>query len=321
MRLAFAAVMCILLLAPIHPDASAQTKKQAQPDTTSTETLFNPPRVITPDDTASVEAASSTEAVDIVPGTIKLKPSVDTGVHEKGTPGSDKRAGRLAGCAGCGSSRRGRFGGGGGFVPGYVFANLEEINPKIKAMGIPELSDNILMVGGKGYARIGHLVIGGGGYGGTTESTGIPDGCARYAELELAYGGIILGMSLTDSRYEATAGMLLGGGAIAVERRRNSRDPIGWDGAWDIFYSDDPDTVITDDLNVSSILRADFIALEPFIEIKYWVLSFIAVDLSVSYLRAKIDRGEWTVDSVKIPDSPETNIGGPSVKLGIHFGV
>jgi hypothetical protein len=216
---------------------------------------------------------------------------------------------------------RSRFGGGGGPVPGYVFANLDEINAKVKEMGIAEVSEGILLVGGKGYARIGRFVIGGAGYGGSVESSGIPDDCATYAEVELAYGGVILGMIMIDSRYETTAGILLGGGSVAVERRRNSRYPVGWNGAWDIFDPDDPDSVATDDLNVSSTLRADFIALEPFIEVKYWVLPFMAIDLSVSYLRANIDNGEWTLDNVKIPDSPETNIGGPSIKLGIHFGV
>jgi hypothetical protein len=322
MRLVLAVVVCSLVVAPILSEAFAETDKPAPPDTTSTETLFNPPRVITPEDTASADGEGPAESTGIAPGTVRPKT-----MQGKGVPGQDMhvktqaKTNKQRGCAGCSSSERPRFGGGGGPAPGYIFADLGVINAKVREMGIPELSDNVLIVGGKGYARIGRLVIGGAGYGGSTESSGIPDGCARYAEMELAYGGIILGVSLADSRYEATAGMLLGGGSIAVERRRNSRYVVGWNGAWDLFDADDPDVVPTDDLNVSSTIRADFIALEPFIELKYWVLPFMAIDLSASYLRANIEKGEWTIDSVKIPDSPETNIGGPSIKLGIHFGV
>lgn len=322
MRLGLAVVICSLVVAPILAEVSAETDKPASPDTTSTETLFNPPRVITPEDTASAAAAGLTESTGMAPGAVRPMP-----MHGKGMPGQDMhdktraKTSQQGGCADCRSSERPRFGGGGGPAPGYIFADLGVINAKVRDMGIPELSDNILMVGGKSYARIGRFVIGGAGYGGSTKSSGIPDGCARYAEVEMAYGGIILGVSMTDSRYEATAGMLLGGGSIAVERRRNSRYVFGWNGAWDLFDADDPDVVATDDLNVSSTLRADFIALEPFIELKYWVLPFMAIDLSASYLRAGIDKGEWTIDSVKIPDSPETDIGGPSIKLGIHFGV
>ena len=322
MRLVLAVVMCSLVVAPILSEVAAETDKPAPPDTTSTETLFNPPRVITPEDTASADAAGPAEAGGIAPGAVRPQT-----MHGKGTPGQDthekKRAktNKQGGCADCRSPGRHRIGGGGGPAPGYIFADLGVINAKVREMGIPELGDNILIVGGKGYARIGRLVIGGAGYGGSSESSGMPDTCARYAEVELAYGGIILGISLTDSRYEAIAGMLLGGGSIAVERRRNSRYVVGWNGAWDLFDADDPDEVATDDLNVSSTLRADFIALEPFIELKYWVLPFMAIDLSASYLRAKIEEGEWTLDNVRIPDSPETDIGGPSIKLGIHFGV
>ncbi len=336
MRLVLAVVLCSFLLTPVLQEASAETDRPPQPDTTSTETLFNPPRVITPDDTASTQPAGPAEATGIAPGTVKPKGMPGQAMRDRDMQAGDMKGKGMhermhekmlgekqerAGCLDRDAWTRSRFGGGGGPVPGYIFANLDEINVKVKEMGIAEISEDILLVGGKGYARIGRFVIGGAGYGGSVESSGIPDGCARYAEVELAYGGVILGMSMIDSRYEATAGILLGGGSVAVERRRNSRYVFGWNGAWDIFDSDDPDSVATDDLNVSSTLRADFIALEPFIEIKYWVLPFMAIDLSASYLRANIDNGEWTLDNVKIPDSPETNIGGPSIKLGIHFGV
>ncbi len=266
---------------------SAGNEDSVPPDTSSADRLFNPPRVITPE----------------------------------GSAGSDTERKPLAKCGSCPGSGRARVGGGGGFVPGYVFANLEEINAKVNEMGIAELSERILIFGGKGYARIGHLIIGGAGYGGRTETSGIPDGSARYADVTLAYGGLILGLSHVNADYEATAGMLFGGGSITVERRRNSRYVVGWNDSWDPFSTDGPDPIDPEDLNISSTIVGEFLALEPFVEIKYWFLPFMALDFSASYLRATIGKGEWTVDKVRIPDSPETNIGGPSLKLGIHFGV
>jgi hypothetical protein len=276
--------------------ASAGTEDSVPPDTSSADRLFNPPRVITPEGSAGSGDA---------PGTAE------------GTPG----AGSPAGCGSCSGSGRARVGGGGGFVPGYVFTNLEEINAKVSGMGIADLSERILIFGGKGYARIGHLIIGGAGYGGTTETSGIPDGSARYADVTIAYGGLILGLSHVNADYEVTAGMLFGGGSITVERRRNSRYVVGWNDSWDPFATGGPDSIDPEDLNISSTIVGDFLALEPFVEIKYWFLPFMALDFSASYLRATIGKGEWTVDKVRIPDSPETNIGGPSLKLGIHFGV
>ncbi|MFH1312053.1 MAG: hypothetical protein ABIJ00_02395 [Candidatus Eisenbacteria bacterium] len=276
--------------------ALAGNEDSVPPDTTSADRLFNPPRVITPEGSTGSDA---------------------------GTPDAERTqvSKPPVGCGACSGSGRTRIGGGGGFVPGYVFANLEEINAKVKEMGITDLSERILILGGKGYARIGHLIIGGAGYGGATETSGIPDGSARHAEATIAYGGLILGLSHVDTDYEATAGMLFGGGSITVERKRNSRYVVGWNDSWDPFAADGPGSIDPEDLNIASTLVGDFIALEPFIEIKYWLLPFMALDFSASYLRATIGKGEWTVDKVRIPDSPETNIGGPSIKLGLHFGV
>ena len=276
--------------------ACAGNEESDPPDTSSADRLFNPPRVITPE--GSTGSDSETLEADEPPA---------VGLHRR--------------CGGCGGQARARVGGGGGFVPGVVFANLEEINANVKEMGISGLSERILVLGGKGYARVGHLIIGGAGYGGRTETSGIPDGSARYADVTIAYGGLILGLSHADADYEATVGMLLGGGSIEVQRRRNSRYAVGWNDSWDPFETDGPGSIDPEDLNISSTVVGDFIALEPFVEIKYWFLPFMALDFSASYLRATIGQGEWTLDKVRIPDSPETNIGGPSLKLGLHFGV
>jgi hypothetical protein len=307
-----ALVLCLVLTPAALSAGSAEKDKPEKPDSTTATRLFNPPRVITPEDTAATGDRPADVTSDVTAGFMKRM-----GGKLQGEPGKAAK-GKCPLCPGDG---RGRFGGGGGPVPGYLFADLASINPKVKQMGIPELSENILMVGGKGYARIGHFVIGGGGYAGSTESSGIPDCCSRYAEIEVAYGGVILGLSEARSRCEGTVGILLGGGSVAVERRRNSQYVFGWDDSWDIFDEDVPDSVAADDLNVTSTIRAEFIALEPFVEIKYWVLPFMALDFSASYLRANIGRGKWKIENIKIPDSPEADIGGPTIRLGIHFGV
>ena len=132
---------------------------------------------------------------------------------------------------------------------------------------------------------------------------------------------LILGLTVTRPRYEAVAGMLFGGGSVEIVRQRNSRSVAGWDDAWEIFDESGPDSVATDNLDVTSKITGDFIALEPFFELKYNLLPFMALGLSTSYLSAGVGRGEWKLDGVSIPDSPESNIGGWSLRLGLHFGV
>ncbi len=269
--------------------------------------VFNPPRVITPADTIHPPEPPS-------PPPTARPPKIEE-------PKKTRLQKTIHRCTQCQKKQRVRVGGGGGPTGGYLLANLDEVNSKIKQMGIPALPSDIFVMGGHGFLRAGSFIIGGGGYGGTSESSGIPDSCLRYAKMEIGYGGVIVGISRIASRYEVTLGTLLGGGSVDLTRRRNSRNVQGWSDAWDIFDKDSPETVATDALNVTSVMKAKFVAIEPFVDLKIWVLPFMAIDFSASYLHANIPRGQWKLDGVKIPDSPQMNIGGPSLRLGLHFGV
>ncbi len=211
-------------------------------------------------------------------------------------------------------------GGAGGFTVGYLNADFGVLNDKVRGMGIPPLSEDILLLGGRGYGRIGCLIIGGAGYGGATETSGIPDCCSREAKVEMGYGGMILGLNKGTDRVEGTLGALIGGGGIQVARTRNSRSVADWDGAWAPFEETSGDSVAADDLNMTSMLTGVFFALEPYLELRVWVLPWMSLDFAGSYLWARISRGQWKVDGVKIPDSPETNIGGMSFKFTLNFG-
>jgi hypothetical protein len=301
-------LIAVCVLTALYGIGLAKDKEPARPDTASASDIYNPPRVITPD----YQAGQNPE---VGPGSGGRD---TTGVPSPPAPGVRPHK---PPCAVCSQGTRPRVGGGGEVVTGLLFADLGDLNRQIGRMGIPTLSEEVLMVGGRGYARIGHLVIGGAGYGGSTESSGVPDCCARSARVEIAYGGVLLGLALSRPRYEVMGGMVFGGGSITVLRERNSRGVQNWYGAWDDFYKDGPDSVATGDLNITSKIQGGFAVLEPFADLKCWVLPFMAVDLTTSYLNATIDRGKWELDGVAIPDSPESNIGGWTIRLGLHFGV
>ncbi len=290
----FTCILAILLV------VTGQAMCETQEDNEAKGVIIRPLRVITEEDTSAVS-----------PKIEKAAPSPSAQSQARGHGGKP--------CGRC--SRRGAgFGGGGGFAAGYLFSNLGEINRQIRRMGIEEINEDLFVMGGKGYARIGCFIIGGGGYATEGETSGIPDRCARYAQVEIAYGGVIFGLARQTRSYELTGGILLGSGSIVVERRRNSRYVVGWNDAWDIFDVNSPDSVAVDDLNVTSRLTANFIAIEPFVELKYRLMSFVALEVTVSYLRAKTGYGQWKLDNIKIPNSPATNIGGPGLRVGLHFG-
>jgi hypothetical protein len=308
MRCACIAVLLMVCLLQFSGmEAVARDKEPAAPDTSSASDIYNPPSVITPEYEAGPRPTAQGQ-----PGS-EPEPAVPD------APVSGRSAAKP--CPACGGGARGRIGAGGEFASGYLFANLDDINSQVRRMGIPVLSDDIFVVGGRGYVRIGRLLIGGAGYGGNSESSGIPDCCSRQARLDIAYGGVILGLALGNARYETMAGMMFGGGSVEIVRERNSRTVAGWDDAWDGFDKALPDSIASDDLNMTSKITGEFIALEPFAEIKYWLLPFMALDVSASYLNAEVRRGQWKLDGVAIPDSPESGIGGWSVRLGFHFGI
>jgi hypothetical protein len=223
-------------------------------------------------------------------------------------------------CPRCPKSTRPRLGGGGGPVPGYIFADLGVINAQVKKMGIPKVPEAIFVMGGKGYARFGNIIIGGGGYGGSSESSGMPDESARHATVDLGYGGGIIGIDLARCRCELTAGLLLGAGSVAVTRKIASQGVFDWGEAWDIFGKDLPDSIATDHLTASSRLTADFWAIEPFVELRVRVTPYLAIGLAGSYLRAHVGKATWKMDGLDILNSPEADLGGPSAKLGLIFG-
>jgi hypothetical protein len=305
------AVLAVLLVQSV---GMAEEKETSPSDTARTTGLFNPPRVLKPEGAVEPENAA---AVEGTVGTQADDPVTGSG----GMPADPSKTDKKKGCPACGKYWNLRAGGGGQFDIGVAFLNLDEINAQVRQMGIPALSDNVLILGGKGYGRIGNFIIGGAGYGTWTESSGIPDCCARYARLDLGYGGLLLGATTYGSRHSLMGGIILGGGQAKITRRRNSRDITGWDDAWGPFRDDGPDSVAAEDLNITSEITGNFIAIEPFVSVKYWLTSFIALDFSASYLKAEVRRGQWELDGVKIPDSPETDLGGPMLKLGFHFGV
>ena len=223
-------------------------------------------------------------------------------------------------CPRCPNSARPRFGGGGGPVPGYIFADLGTINAQVGKMGIPKIPETVFLMGGKGYARVGNIILGGGGYGGSSESSGMPDESARYATVDIGYGGGIVGIDLARCRFELTAGMLVGAGSVTVTRRIASRGVFDWEDSWSIFGEDLPDSIATDRLTASSRLTADFLALEPFVELRVRVTPYLAIGLAGSYLRAHVGKATWKLDGLDILNSPEADLGGPCAKLGLIFG-
>jgi hypothetical protein len=132
------------------------------------------------------------------------------------------------------------FGGGGGFIPGWSFVNVNSLNKKLDQIYMPQVSKNgILTTGGGGFIYIGFvpgLRIGGMGYGGSSDSKStVNDASGHYlydAETVLSVGGGGLTIEYTLPFIKSVGvspGLIIGGGNIMFELYKSGVNNT-WDG-------------------------------------------------------------------------------------------
>jgi hypothetical protein len=132
------------------------------------------------------------------------------------------------------------FGGGGGFTPGWEFANVNSLNNKLSLINMPRVSSKgVFTTGGGGFIYIGFvpgLRIGGMGYGGSTSTNSTitnASGQLLY-NTETLYstggGGLTIEYTLPFIKsIGVSPGLIIGGGNITVELYQNGVNN-GWDG-------------------------------------------------------------------------------------------
>ena len=125
------------------------------------------------------------------------------------------------------------FGGGGGFTPGWAFANVNSLNNKLTLINMPRVSSTgVFTTGGGGFIYIGFvpgLRIGGMGYGGSTSAKSAvtnPIGEFMY-NAETLYsaggGGVTIEYTLPFIKsIGVSPGLIIGGGNITVELYKNN---------------------------------------------------------------------------------------------------
>src|SRR4030042_6336753 len=128
------------------------------------------------------------------------------------------------------------FGGGGGYTPGWIFVNLDELNNQLIGFGSGQLSKNgFYTSGGTGFIYIGfipNLRIGGVGFGGSTSESARSDGFEREAVYHISGGGFTVEYTLPFIKNVAVSvGTIIGGGSIQIELYRNSGS-FDWQNLW-----------------------------------------------------------------------------------------
>jgi hypothetical protein len=204
------------------------------------------------------------------------------------------------------------FGGGGGFVGGWSFPNVDPINLKLKEIGIPELSTSgLFTTGGAGFIYIGfvkYLRIGGMGYGGTTSSALTIDGINNEAIYSIGGGGLTVEYTLPFIKnIGVSVGAIVGAGSMSLELYRNDGN-FSWD------------EILDEPANISREIENSFWTFTPTLNAEFPVYRFIALRLGVGYQLTFA--GDWEAENDQsISDIPsDLNANGFFIQAGIFVG-
>lgn len=195
------------------------------------------------------------------------------------------------------------FGGGIGYIPGWVLPNLDGMNEQLKPLGIPGLGKNgFFTSGGSGFLYLGFVKntrIGGMWFKGSTTEKAFAGGFRREASYTLSAGAFSIEYTLPVFKdVGVSVGALIGGGTQSFEIYQ-SRFPADWDNIWKEFS--DPSGSTRD---ISRRLENSFLLLSPTLNIDVPIYRFLSFRVGAGYL---MQFGEsWKVDNEReIKNVPE----------------
>jgi hypothetical protein len=210
------------------------------------------------------------------------------------------------------------FGGGGGYTPGWIFVNLDELNKQLVGFGSGQLSTSgFYTSGGAGFIYVGFvpsLRIGGMGFGGSTSESALLNGFEREAIYHISGGGITLEYTLPFIKNIAVSvGAVIGGGSIQIELYRNAGN-FDWQTLWSEISSTDSSQ------NLSRRLSNNFFLFSPTINIDVPLYRFISFRLGGGYQFALGEN--WEVENDKELSNVPSKLNGNGffIQSGIFIG-
>lgn len=214
-----------------------------------------------------------------------------------------------------------QVGAGGGAHAGMMQLDLPELDSRLQAMGLEGLDEWLMLYGGGGAVQFGSWQIGGAGYGGSTEQSVTSGGILRSARLDVDYAGLTLGYVKAAGNLKLTLGSLLGIGSMELHLRRTPETPPSWTDLWSWYEPGSPSGPVDPaDLRLATRITGSWFALEPFLDIRYWFMPLVAVDLSAHYHLGSIGSGEVEQNGVAVPGSPELDLSGMGFRVGLFIG-
>lgn len=206
------------------------------------------------------------------------------------------------------------FGGGGGYTPGWIFVNMDELNKQLVSFGSGQLTTTgFYTSGGAGFIYIGfipNLRIGGMGFGGSTSQSALINGVNREAVYQIGGGAFTIEYTLPFVKDIAVSlGASIGGGSIQIELYRNS-GTFDWQTIWTDTLSQ----------NISRTLSNSFFMLTPTLNVDIPLYRFISFRLGLGYQMAL--GKTWKIENDKSLANVPTKVNGNAfvIQSGIFLG-
>jgi len=189
--------------------------------------------------------------------------------------------------------------GGGGFMTGFLFPDLSELNMYLTQNGFARLPSPLVLWGGGGMGGLLEGTrMGGAGFGGETQS--LLDG--KKALISVGGGGFLAERALFSQETFALAfGLMIGGGD--AELFLVFREPSSFEDALA-----NP---------VCTRLRREFFILAPYLSAEFFLLDWAFVKVNLGFMFTF--GGSWEANGVSV-DGPPAAFHSPVLQFSLHLG-
>jgi len=219
------------------------------------------------------------------------------------------------------------FGGGGGYVGGWIVPKLDGINVQLENFGVPALpASGFYTSGGAGFIYLGfikNLRVGGIGFGGSRISTANTQQSIinsqtltefKEAQYSLGGGGLTIEYTLPFVKnFGVSLGAILGAGSMKINLYRNYGN-VSWKDYWTSSGSNSPSSF-------SSSLTNNFWLFTPTLNVDIPAYHLLAFRIGAGYQFTF--GGSWTYDNNKDILNAPSDINGNSFyfQAGIFVGL